>query len=91
MPWCEPCERFFNPSTLNADGTCPVCGVAVEEAEGAAVEGSGEGAAAEGSEGAAVEGSGEEEYRAPWHFRLMVVATVVYVGWRIVQLVGWGA
>ena len=74
MPWCEPCERFFNPSTLNADGTCPVCGVAVEEAEGAAVE-----------------GSGEEEYRAPWHFRLMVVATVVYVGWRIVQLVGWGA
>ena len=82
MPWCGPCERFFNPSTLNPDGTCPVCGVAVEGAEGAAVEGSG---------GAAVEGSGEDDYRAPWHFRLMVVATVVYVGWRIVQLVGWGA
>ena len=27
MPWCEPCERFFNPNTLNPDGTCPTCGI----------------------------------------------------------------
>lgn len=26
MPWCEPCERFFNPNTLHVDGTCPTCG-----------------------------------------------------------------
>ena len=26
MPFCEPCDRFFNPNTLNADGTCPSCG-----------------------------------------------------------------
>jgi hypothetical protein len=28
-----------------------------------------------------------EPYRAPWHFKLMVVLAVVYLGWRLVQLV----
>lgn len=32
-------------------------------------------------------GEPTEEVRAPWHFWLVVVATVAYVGWRIVQLV----
>jgi hypothetical protein len=27
--------------------------------------------------------------KAPWHFKLLVAATVVYVGWRIVQMLGW--
>ncbi len=31
MPWCDPCERFFNPNTLNADGTCPTCGTKLAE------------------------------------------------------------
>ena len=26
VPWCETCDRFYNPNTLNADGTCPTCG-----------------------------------------------------------------
>jgi hypothetical protein len=26
---------------------------------------------------------------APWHFKLLVVAVVLYLGWRLVQLVGW--
>ena len=25
--------------------------------------------------------------KAPWHFKLLVVVTVVYLGWRFVQLV----
>ena len=25
--------------------------------------------------------------KAPWHFKLMVVLVVVYLGWRLVQLV----
>jgi hypothetical protein len=32
------------------------------------------------------EGATDEE-RAPWHFWAVVVASVVYVGWRIVQLI----
>jgi hypothetical protein len=27
--------------------------------------------------------------RAPWHFKLLVVAVVLYLGWRAVQLVEW--
>lgn len=74
MPWCGPCQRYFAPSALDADGTCPVCGEATEQAD--LVPGAGE-----DPEGP------EEEVRAPWHFWLVVAATVVYVAWRIVQLV----
>ncbi|MEW6153472.1 MAG: hypothetical protein AB1673_05705 [Actinomycetota bacterium] len=27
--------------------------------------------------------------KAPWHFKLLVVALVVYLGWRAVQGVDW--
>ena len=25
----------------------------------------------------------------PWHFKLMLVFIVAYLGWRLVQLIGW--
>ena len=31
------------------------------------------------------------EYRAPWHFKLMVVLAVAYLGWRFIQLISWVA
>ena len=30
-----------------------------------------------------------DDYRAPWHFKLMVGMAVVYVLWRIVQMISW--
>lgn len=43
MPWCETCDRFYNPNTLLTDGTCPTCGRLVAEqpstAEGERTEG----------------------------------------------------
>jgi hypothetical protein len=27
--------------------------------------------------------------RAPWHFKLLLVALCLYLGWRVVQLVEW--
>lgn len=30
----------------------------------------------------------DDEYTAPWHFKLLVVLTVVYLGWRFLQLAG---
>jgi hypothetical protein len=30
----------------------------------------------------------QAEPRAPWHFKLMVAAVVIYLLWRAVQLVG---
>ena len=32
MPWCEPCEQFFNPNTLTPEGKCPTCGRLVGDA-----------------------------------------------------------
>ena len=29
------------------------------------------------------------EYKAPWHFKVMVVLAVVYVGYRVVQMITW--
>ncbi|MGH9183370.1 MAG: hypothetical protein ACRDZ9_06100 [Acidimicrobiales bacterium] len=34
-------------------------------------------------------GGRDAEVRAPWHFKLLVVAVVVYLGWRAVQGVEW--
>jgi hypothetical protein len=30
-----------------------------------------------------------DQGRAPWHFKLLVVAIVLYLGWRAVEGVGW--
>ena len=30
VPWCEPCERFWNPGSVTAAGECPTCGAPVE-------------------------------------------------------------
>jgi hypothetical protein len=27
--------------------------------------------------------------KAPWHFKLMVVAVCGYLGWRLIQGIGW--
>lgn len=31
----------------------------------------------------------EERRPVPWHFKLMIVATVIYLGWRAYQGIGW--
>jgi hypothetical protein len=71
MPWCDECERFLTPNALRPDGRCPDCGIQV----------------AEPSEAVVSEAEAEEEYRAPWHFKLMIVAVVAYLGWRAYEII----
>ncbi|MPY92781.1 MAG: hypothetical protein GEV08_06845 [Acidimicrobiia bacterium] len=33
MPWCEACNRYLTPPTLEEDGTCPDCGTVLAEPE----------------------------------------------------------
>jgi hypothetical protein len=33
MPWCETCDKFHNPATIDETGTCPECGTTVEIGE----------------------------------------------------------
>ena len=70
MPFCETCDRFYNPNTLNVDGTCPTCGRQVGEPGSVAT---------------------AESTPTPWHFKVLVLAVVLYLGWRLVQGLVWVA
>lgn len=71
MPWCETCDRFYNPNTLLADGTCPTCGRQVDAPSHAVTT-------------AETPASG-----APWHFKLLIVATAVYLSFRLIEGIVW--
>jgi hypothetical protein len=73
MPWCQTCSRFLNPNTLRADGSCPECGRLVADPPPAEPEAD----------------AVAEQTRAPWHFKLLLVLVVLYLGWRFVQIGGW--
>lgn len=34
MPWCDDCNRFWNPNTMGEGGTCPTCGRTIASASG---------------------------------------------------------
>jgi hypothetical protein len=55
-----------------ADGSCPRCGADLDSATDPVAAGAGTAEA--------------EAEKVPWHFKLMVVALVVYLVWRFVQL-----
>ena len=69
---------------MREDGSCPTCGQVLEVRRRprppAAVTGPGE--------------PGDDEPglpvpKAPWHFKVMLLALVIYLSWRAVQGMGW--
>ena len=70
MPWCDTCDRFYNPNTLQQDGSCPTCGRLVSGASAAQV---------------------EVDEGAPWHFKVLLAVTAVYLGYRLFQGLVWVA
>ena len=32
VPWCESCDSYFTPTSVDADGACPTCGDRLESA-----------------------------------------------------------
>jgi hypothetical protein len=75
MPWCETCSRFLNPNSLKPDGSCPTCGRTVAEPS-------------DQPESADSTATAERE-KAPWHFKLLIAVTVIYLTWRAIQMIGW--
>jgi hypothetical protein len=65
MPWCEDCEKYWAPSAMTPEGTCPTCGAELDAPDHPDH--------ADGD---------EEETKAPWHFKLLVVLLVVYLVYR---------
>ena len=65
---------------MNEDGTCPTCGRAVAAHERVTAKNLNLRKLAAG------EGGHEDDMRAPWHFKLLMVLLAGYLGWRLVQL-----
>ncbi len=78
MPWCPDCDRFYNPNTLNADGTCP-SGHQVGNEKAVTTDGD-------------APPEKLRKFRdepTPWHFKLLVVAVSIYLLFRLVQGIVW--
>ncbi len=67
MPWCDTCDVYLAPNSVNEDGMCPTCGQTVDHGDRVAL----------------------GDQAVPWHFWVVVVAVVAYLGWRLIQGVGW--
>jgi hypothetical protein len=77
MPWCDECSKFWNPSSVAADGTCPTCGRPLPAT------------ATVDPRKVNLRHLAAEQGRAPWPLKLLVAAIVLYLGWRAVEGVGW--
>jgi hypothetical protein len=69
VPWCSTCSKFLSPSTVRPDGTCPTCGREVDA----------------GQAHAPADDEKREHAPIPWHLKLLVVALVIYLGFRAWQ------
>jgi hypothetical protein len=70
VPWCPTCSKFLSPSTVRVDGTCPTCGRAVDAGQAHA---------------SVDEEETSKHAPIPWHLKLLVVALVIYLGFRAWQ------
>ncbi|MGQ0616665.1 MAG: hypothetical protein ACT4PW_06685 [Acidimicrobiia bacterium] len=91
MPWCDECAKFWNPGSLSSAGACPRCGLLVAGADrGRSAHPAGGGASPAAPDAGGIDEYDQpDEYKAPWHFKVMVVLCCGYVAWRIVQMVTW--
>ncbi len=84
MPWCATCDRFLSPPTVSHDGTCPTCGHTVDAGHAhlptTTLDPTG-----------APTDTDEPLEPVPWHFKLMLGALAVYLGYRALQGVEWVA
>jgi hypothetical protein len=77
VPWCSACDRFLSPSTVTTTGTCPRCGGTVDPGR------------ARGTPSASVAEDDDAPLPLPWHFKMLVGALVLYLGWRAYEGVEW--
>ncbi len=80
MPWCEDCAKYWTPSAMNDDGSCPTCGRSIEAQQPITAKNLNLRKLAAGADG------NPEDAKAPWHFKLMMVLLAAYLGWRIIDL-----
>ncbi|HNJ98681.1 MAG TPA: hypothetical protein PLV13_11175 [Ilumatobacteraceae bacterium] len=80
MPWCEECAKYWTPSAMNEDGSCPRCGRPIDAQTPITAKNLDLKKLAAGEDG------NPEDAKAPWHFKLLMVLLTLYLGWRVVDL-----
>lgn len=93
MPFCEDCAKYWAPAAMTPEGACPTCGRELEPPQVASTVTPANAAAKVTAKNldlkklaAGDTDVGDEDASAPWHFKLLVVLLVLYLGWRIVDL-----
>lgn len=71
MPWCEACSKYLAPTAMTQDGACPMCGKPVGPLDAKRLD---------------LKQLADGDTGVPWHFTLLVVLLVAYLGWRLVAL-----
>lgn len=72
---------------MTSDGQCPTCGRALETPQIASTVPTHRKVTAENLNlRELANGQIDGDAKAPWHFKLLVVALCIYLGWRIVQI-----
>lgn len=74
MPWCDGCSKYWAPSSVNDDGSCPRCGADLDEP--------GVLTRREAGDDGGDDGGVASDEKAPWHFKLMIVSLVAYLVYR---------
>lgn len=64
---------------MNEDGSCPDCGKVLDAPVGVTIT----------AKNLNLKELAGDEGKVPWHFKLMVVALALYLGWRVIQLAVW--
>jgi len=67
--FCKQCNKWREPNGLLADGSCPRCGTQLDEH----------------APPVSAEVEAQTATHIPWHFWVMVAATVLYLGWRVIE------
>ena len=93
MPWCHQCGRLVEEDELAGGPPDPAVGVRDVMPTDADVPDTAArdrcptcGTVLEVEDDAREE---EAHVKAPWHFKVLVVGTVVYLGYRLYQGIGW--
>jgi len=93
MPWCHQCGRLVEEDELAGGPPGPAVGQSDARPTDADVPDctAGDRCPTCGTELEVEESAGEQDahVKAPWHFKVLVVGTVVYLGYRLYQGIGW--
>ena len=74
VPWCDPCDRFYNPNTLLVDGSCPRCNTRLD---------------GDHESHDAHDDAPSVSATIPWHFWVVLALVAAYLGWRVIDGIAW--